>query len=191
MGECHLYVVKWLSYIKIGITEQPESRLTALSMNLPADRDHFEVVAVIPGLTVKTEKALLHRFSPHQSNGEWFKIEGVVSQFLLAMYQADDADDIRAVLEAFGCWRGEAGRNEGMYFSLIIEAPPDQREGLRRPLPPLSCEYLREQMQRFHPLWQSSALKAIPASPESAPVPTSVGKQSAWDFEMERKEQTA
>ena len=62
--------------IKIGYSDNPESRLKALQTGYP---DILKILLLVPG-TEKTERYFHNKFAEHRLNGEWFRPEQEVLQ---------------------------------------------------------------------------------------------------------------
>lgn len=67
--------------VKLGYTKNPTLRLESLQISRP---DKLRILGVIPG--DRRDEANLHtRFSAYRCSGEWFRHEGVVSDFVSSM----------------------------------------------------------------------------------------------------------
>lgn len=64
---------------KIGVSKDPEQRCRTIQTGFPYP---LEVLAVFPGKSFEYEKRLHKRAAPYQLQGEWFRIEGRLKDFL-------------------------------------------------------------------------------------------------------------
>jgi hypothetical protein len=150
-----LYVVTWTGFAKIGVTTRPSARLSGIRQALPCNVESFRSVAVIAGLTKRTERALLRKFSSYAANGEWLRCEGEVADFVMRAGKADTTKDVTDLLSYFGCYIGEQGTPEveairsGMLSGFTISQGIDNP--IRRMPTSARAEYLKKQAEA-HPL---------------------------------------
>lgn len=73
-----VYVIGYGEYIKIGVTRDIKGRINTLQTSAPGK---LEIYAMFEGWL--RDEALLHkRFSKHRTNGEWFRREGELAQWI-------------------------------------------------------------------------------------------------------------
>jgi len=70
------------SYVKVGISKDPQKRLTAIQLSSPIK---LTVLGYIPG-NEAIEKKIHHHLKKHHSRGEWFKYNWEVHEFIDSLY---------------------------------------------------------------------------------------------------------
>lgn len=73
-----IYVIEFLNWVKIGFSREPVSRLKALQVSIPLEA---KIVKVFKG-TIKMERCLHSRFGAYREQGEWFRKEGTLAEWL-------------------------------------------------------------------------------------------------------------
>lgn len=77
-----VYIVGFAQYVKIGYTASIVApRVATLEQGLP---ERLVVYAEFIGRGRDCEAALLARFTPYQTRGEWFRLEGLLQQWIKA-----------------------------------------------------------------------------------------------------------
>jgi predicted DNA-binding transcriptional regulator AlpA len=87
VSENLIYFVGFGSYVKIGYTTNPiEFRLAGIQTGTPEKLTVFATVKGTPG----EEKALHRRFAIYRTNGEWFRNEGELADYIRSLGNADN-----------------------------------------------------------------------------------------------------
>lgn len=80
-----VYFLQTDHYVKIGFSETPQKRISSIQVSLPTK---LRVLMIIKGGR-KLEKQLHKRFAHLRSNGEWFKINEEIEDYLAEMEDQD------------------------------------------------------------------------------------------------------
>ena len=78
-SQSFVYFIRNGSYVKIGISENPEQRLSALQGSSPIE---LELLCVVPGGR-KLENKLHRQFKSLRGSGEWFKAEQELMEYII------------------------------------------------------------------------------------------------------------
>lgn len=73
-----VYFIRAHDFVKIGFTVDVSKRIGGIQTGCPYP---IELLFSVPG-TVQTEREFHHRFRNQRQNGEWFKIEGALADFI-------------------------------------------------------------------------------------------------------------
>lgn len=73
-----VYIIGYGEYIKIGISRDIGARIATIQIGFP---EKLHLYAVLDGW-VREERQLHRRFSKYSTNGEWFKVEGELAEWL-------------------------------------------------------------------------------------------------------------
>lgn len=107
MFDQDLYVVRHEhGFIKIGLSNDPWSRVSSLQTSSPYDLELWLVVSAIFAQDV--EKRLHREFSEFHIRGEWFDItENRLLEFLTAEVEDDSSDIMRVIDRDDILWGGD------------------------------------------------------------------------------------
>lgn len=76
-----VYAIRWNDRVKIGHSLSPRNRLNKIASDPPYP---VELIGYVRG-SLADESALHSRFSELRRHGEWFALEGAVSEWLLIL----------------------------------------------------------------------------------------------------------
>ena len=81
------YKLQWdeKSYVKVGISKDPQKRLTAIQLSSPIN---LTCLGYIPA-NEDIEKKIHRCLKKHHSRGEWFKYNGSVHEYIDSLYLLD------------------------------------------------------------------------------------------------------
>jgi hypothetical protein len=94
-----IYFIQSKQYVKIGFSDNPESRLKELQTGSPVK---LKLLGTMPGC-FQTESELHKIFSHKRTNGEWFRYDGFLKSCIIALndpHNLYEVTDVRSLQKA-------------------------------------------------------------------------------------------
>lgn len=94
-----IYFIQSKQYVKIGFSDNPESRLRDLQTGSP---HKLKLLATMPGC-YQTETELHKVFADRRINGEWFRYDGMLKECIIAISDPQNSHtvtDVRSLQKA-------------------------------------------------------------------------------------------
>lgn len=99
----YIYVVRRGDYVKIGLTARPVQRLgevmRGINCKSPAGLVGPAILLALVRGNIRTERLLHAAFAAHRADGEWFRIEDAVANWVNTM-DAAEYDLLRTAVDA-------------------------------------------------------------------------------------------